>query len=119
VVKYVYWQHIDKIPRTHTKGEATGLGAHVRQWEVPHTNVNFIQKEMGFAVARRHAKKLRTAVVTLFAAAIAVAVLAWLIDPWVAILMAPLTISAAFVERWLFFAEAEHVVNLFYEKDAA
>ncbi len=34
-------------------------------WELPHTNQNFIQKEMGFVVARKHADKLRMLIVAL------------------------------------------------------
>ena len=34
-------------------------------WELPHTNQNFIQKEMGFVVARKHARKLRMATILL------------------------------------------------------
>jgi sulfite dehydrogenase (quinone) subunit SoeC len=113
-IKFIYWRHIDSVPRTHTTGEATGLGKNVRQWEAPHTNINFVQKEMGYAVARRHAQVLRKLVLGLLGLAAFAALLTFIIDPWVIQLAAPLTLAAAAVERWLFFAEAEHVVNLYY-----
>jgi sulfite dehydrogenase (quinone) subunit SoeC len=119
LVKLIYWRHIDAIERDHTKGEVTGLGKHVRQWEVPHTNMNFIQKEMGFVVARKHAEKLRAFASLLLTLAACAALLGFLIDPWWAILMAPAAFVATFLERWLFFAEAEHVVTLYYDRDAA
>jgi sulfite dehydrogenase (quinone) subunit SoeC len=111
-LKFFYWRGIDLAKKDHTMGEATGLGQ-VRQWEVPHTSENFIQKEMGFAVARKHADKLRTMVIAglLMAAA---CMLATAVTPYLAIPAAAFAMAAALTERWLFFAEAQHVVTLFY-----
>ncbi len=114
-LKLLYWWMIDRIPRTHTTGEATGLGENVRMWELPHTNQNFIQKEMGFVVARKHADKLRWLVILWLLAAFVIMLLSGGFTSPVAALLA---IGAAVVERWLFFAEAEHVVNLYYGRDA-
>ena len=115
VLKFLYWKVIDSGPRSHTIEEATGLGriGSVSQWEVPHTAENFIQKEMGYAVARKHAAKLRNLVFLLLASAILLMLLS-LAAPVVAILAATTALAAAAVERWLFFAEAQHVVTLFY-----
>ncbi len=114
-LKLLYWWMIDRIPRTHTTGEATGLGENVRMWELPHTNQNFIQKEMGFVVARKHADKLRWLVILWLLAAFVIMLLS---GGFVSPVAALLAIGAAVVERWLFFAEAEHVVNLYYGRDA-
>ncbi len=114
-LKLLYWWMVDRIPRTHTTGEATGLGENVRMWELPHTNQNFIQKEMGFVVARKHADKLRWLVILWLLAAFVIMLLSGGFASPVAALLA---IGAAVVERWLFFAEAEHVVNLYYGRDA-
>ena len=114
ILKFTYWHSIDNAPRKHSMAAATGLGPGVRQWEVPHTNINFIQKEMGYAVARRHAQKLRRVVLLLLAMAIVFAVLAVLLSPWLSFGLAVAALAAAVVERWLFFAEAVHVVNLYY-----
>jgi sulfite dehydrogenase (quinone) subunit SoeC len=116
--KFVYWRSIDAIPRTHTTGEATGLGENVRMWELPHTNQNFIQKEMGFVVARKHALKLRQFTFVLLAVALLATILSVVITPWFASIAAVASLAAAVVERWLFFAEAEHVVNLYYGRAA-
>ena len=97
---------------------ATGLGAGVRQWEVPHTSENYIMKEMGFAVGRKHALKLRKLVLMLLVLSLA-GLAAYLISPWFSFLAAPLLLLAAVVERWLFFAEAQHVVTLFYGSEKA
>jgi DMSO reductase anchor subunit len=112
-LKFFYWRAIDSAARTHTMAAATGLGQGVRQWEVPHTSENYIMKEMGFAVARKHAVKLRNAVfILLFITLLALA--ACLLTPWFSFVAAPAILLAAVVERWLFFAEAQHVVSLFY-----
>jgi sulfite dehydrogenase (quinone) subunit SoeC len=118
LLKALYWRSIDSIPRTHTTGEATGLGADVRMWEVPHTNTNFIQKEMGFVVARKHAVKLR--MITLAALSFAIVLMLCTVFNlvWLAPLAFAVVFSATMVERWLFFAEAEHVSGLYYGRSA-
>jgi DMSO reductase anchor subunit len=114
-LKMTYWKHIDTAPRSLTMGDATGLGriGEVRQWELPHSSVNYVQKEMGYVVARRHATRLRGLVVFALLFSIAFLLLSLLI-PYAAILAAALALFAAAVERWLFFAEAQHVSTLFY-----
>lgn len=125
VLKYLYWRQIDREPRNRTIEAATGIaraGEKVRQWEVPHTAENFIMKEMGFVVARKHAEKLRRIVMTLLVLATLMTVLT-ILAPGLAV---PLSIIAfllaavaAAVERWLFFAEAQHVVSLYYGAERA
>ena len=88
------------------------------QWELPHTAENFIQKEMGYAVARKHAAKLRIIVFLLLAAAIVLMLLA-LAAPVFSVFAAAVALAAAVTERWLFFAEAQHVVTLYYGAKAA
>ncbi len=122
-LKIFYWRRIDNEPRTRTIEAATGLareGERVRQWEVPHTAENFIMKEMGFVVARKHAEKLRRIVMTLLVLAILVSALTppGLAIPFSAVAFL-LSAAAALVERWLFFAEAQHVVSLFYGTERA
>ncbi len=115
LLKFLYWRRLDSATRTHTIEAATGLGTigSVSQWEVPHTAENFIMKEMGYAVARKHALKLRRLVLLLLGLA-GLAMLAALALPILSILASLAALAAAVVERWLFFAEAQHVVSLFY-----
>jgi DMSO reductase anchor subunit len=124
-LKLAYWKIVDDAERTHTIEAATGLGhiGKVRQFEAPHTAQNYLMKEMGFRVARKHAEKLRRTVITALAIA-AVMAIATLVIPAplstvVAILAVLFAALAAVTERWLFFAEAEHVVNLYYGRQAA
>ena len=123
-LKVIYWRSIDTAQRTYTVEAATGLGhiGMVRQFEAPHTAQNYLMKEMGFRVARKHAEKLRRIVIIALTLAAAMS-LATLVTPAplstaVAILAVLFAALAAITERWLFFAEAEHVVNLYYGKSA-
>lgn len=124
-LKYVYWRQIDTEPKTRTMEAATGLarsGEKVRQWEVPHTAENFIMKEMGFTVARKHAEKLRRIVMVALLLTLAVTVLT-IVAPVLAVVLSLVGVVlsgvAAVVERWLFFAEAQHVVSLYYGAERA
>ena len=118
VLKFIYWRMIDSAKRTYTMAAATGLGEGVRQWEVPHTSMNFIMKEMGYVVGRRHARKLRLITLLFLNISFGLMYLStnW---PWLTYFAVPAITMAAWVERWLFFAEAEHVVGLFYGKQSA
>ncbi|MEM8688640.1 MAG: DmsC/YnfH family molybdoenzyme membrane anchor subunit [Pseudomonadota bacterium] len=121
LIKTVYWISIDKEPRELTIGDATGLGriGKVRQFESPHTQTNFVQREMGYKVARKHARKLRLMCLFLgFGVCFVACGLTFILPPWAAtawlIIATGAAAFAVVLERWLFFAEAEHVVNLFY-----
>jgi len=113
VLKFLYWRRIDQAPRDHTMANATGLGPNVRQWEVPHTTKNFVQREMGFVVARRHANRLRGLFFILLLCVGLLELTASAV-PLLSIAAAVFIFLAAWVERWLFFAQGEHVVTLFY-----
>lgn len=122
ILKARYWRAIDSAPRTHTAEAATGLGGlgTVRPLDPPHTQPNFVMREMGYQVARKHALKLRRIAAGLLFL-IPIALLLWAFTPLPAAAQLVLALTAAIsatagvlVERWLFFAEAEHVVVLYY-----
>ena len=127
ILKARYWSAIDTAKRTYTAESATGLGRFgtVRPLDPPHTQPNFVMREMGYQVARRHAEKLRRlSVVLLFALPIPAALLLLLNLPSpMPIAVAALSVLSAGIgvltERWLFFAESEHVVVLYYRGGAA
>lgn len=117
--KGLYWRELDRQSLPATRGDAVGLpGRTVSVFERPHTEENFITREMAFGVARRHARRLRWLVVALLLAAPGSA---WLLGvsglappaPLLGVTAAAL-LAGAFVERWLFFAQARHVVTLYY-----
>ena len=117
--KLVYWRDIDRTPLTITRGDAVGLpGREISVFERPHIEDNYLTREMGFVVARKHARTLRAIALVLFAVLpLLLAALAWLL-PASAIVAFPLAalaaLAGALVERWLFFAEARHLVTLYY-----
>ena len=123
-LKWAYWLRIDGELRTYTVEAATGLGhlGKVRALEPPHTQPNFVMREMGYRVARKHAQKLRTAALV-FAFGVPIGCLLLSLVPGAGIvgaLLAVLSMALGLaVERWLFFAEAEHVSMLYYGEDAA
>lgn len=119
MLKLVYWHRIDRQPLGATRGDAVGLpGREVSVFERPHTQDNYLNREMGFVLARRHARPLRAISVLLFAAVPAVgAWLAWAQPDWagpVFTVVALLALLGILVERWLFFAQARHMVTLYY-----
>lgn len=118
-LKWRYWQSIDDDPGQYTAEMATGLGSigKVKSLDPPHTRPNFVMREMGYRVARKHVEKLRNSVLLALFALPAVFVLFSLISGWWTFLFAAAVIAAFIgvaMERWLFFAEAEHVSQLYY-----
>ncbi|MEO0730208.1 MAG: dimethyl sulfoxide reductase anchor subunit, partial [Pseudomonadota bacterium] len=126
LVKTYYWSDVDARPARWSAEDATGLGRFgtVRPLEPPHTQPNFVMREMGYKVARKHADHLRSVVILALAVVPALCLLVILMTGpgGLALLLALIaTVSAAvgvFTERWLFFAEAKHVVNVYYEGGA-
>ncbi|KAF0676821.1 dimethyl sulfoxide reductase anchor subunit family protein [Profundibacterium mesophilum] len=95
---------------------ATGLGVPdgIRLWEAPHTGQNYLTREMVFVIARKHVAKLRVIAAVFGYAAPAVLLLLPSVDHAIAAVAVLCHIFGAAVSRWLFFAEAEHVVGLYY-----
>ena len=101
-----------------TKGTATGLDriGKVTTFESAHTARNYILDEMVHIVGQRHSQKLRV-IATLFLGVIPVLLLLGLPASMpVAILALVSHLIGLFASRWLFFAEAEHVVSLYYQR---
>lgn len=118
-VKWRYWRDLDRGLAMPSRGAALGLPQRqAKVFERPHTEANFVTREMAFVVARRHARLLRGVAVALFAllplALLAIAGIHAASAPWAWPLAAAIALLGAVVERWLFFAEARHVVTLYY-----
>lgn len=122
--KVVYWRKRAAAGATATAESATGLAGPVRLLAAPHTEANYVMKEMGFEIARRLAPRLRRIVhLGLFALPFAATLIGLAAPGWPAIALAAIAAACAsvgaLVERWLFFAEAKHVVTLYYGARAA
>jgi len=121
-LKMAWWRRAATARSASTPETATGLGGFgaVRLLERPHWQENYLTREMGYRVARKHAARLKV-----------IAMLAGAALPFLALLFAfaypfsPLTagiltlgfiahLFGVLVERWLFFAEAKHTMMLYY-----
>jgi sulfite dehydrogenase (quinone) subunit SoeC len=125
-VKLLYWARLASKKAISTAGSATGLadfGA-VTLVESPHSTDNYLLEEMGFKIARKHAAKLRRIAILLgFLAPILLFSLAIMQENsslQTGLLFAGVVLGGIglVVERWLFFAEAKHVVTLYYGEHA-
>ena len=95
----------------------TGLGTigRVRAFEPPHTGTNYLLKEFVHIVGRKHSVKLRIITLILMIGT-PILLLSLSFSHFLAALSVISHISGLFISRWLFFAEAEHVVGLYYGK---
>ena len=95
----------------------TGLGTigRVRAFEPPHTGTNYLLKEFVHIVGRKHSAKLRIIALILMIGT-PILLLSLSFSHFLAALSIISHITGLFISRWLFFAEAEHVVGLYYGK---
>ena len=112
VCKLVYLFWIGK-PAGSTINTATGFTqANVRLLDQGHTSNSFLNNEFGYTVAANKLVRMRLLMLVL---AFVVPFLLLLTSSSVLLIIAALlTLAGLLVERWLFFAEARHVVRLFH-----
>jgi DMSO reductase anchor subunit len=99
------------VPMTAPPGHVQGT---VRLLDTGHAHRTFLTQEFGFVLAREHAQRLRTLMVLL--SAVLPMLLLLLAPPIFPVLVAASLcfLAGALVQRWLFFAQAEHVVRLYH-----
>ena len=119
IAKHAYWRHVDAQTPLASLAAAIGLpkDREVRPLDAPHFTENYVLREMGFAIARRHGARLRRIALGLgFGAPLALSLLASLsILPLAATAVAlACAVIGLLSERWLFFAQATHVSALYY-----
>ncbi|MFD2738266.1 dimethyl sulfoxide reductase anchor subunit family protein [Sulfitobacter aestuarii] len=96
---------------------ATQLGhiGKVRAFEPPHTGTNYLLREFVYVIGRKHSLKLR--IIALVLMCLLPALLLLLpFNHWLAAIAVLAHVTGVLTARWLFFAEAEHVVGLYYGK---
>ncbi|MGJ8569217.1 MAG: dimethyl sulfoxide reductase anchor subunit family protein [Hoeflea sp.] len=120
--KWLWWARAarNRLSDTGSTPEtATGLGfiGKVRLLERPHTGENYLTKEMVHRIGRKHARRLRMLALVLGGVApiIILSIVGLSGAPALLNLLAAVSmIIGLLAERWLFFAEAEHAVSLYY-----
>ena len=116
-VQFATWSQGDKAFATSgtTLASATGLGeiGAVRAFEPPHTGTNYLLKEFVHEIGRKHAQKLRVISLILMVVLPILFLLLPFSHVWAALALIS-HIAGVLTARWLFFAEAEHVVGLYY-----
>ncbi len=121
--KGIYWASLKGAGPAATIQQATGLGASpVRQLDAPHDGANYLLDEMGFRIARKHARKLWPLSVFFgFVTPTTILALSFVSnlggDVYPAGLAFLYISIGVVIERWLFFAEAKHVVTLYYGEE--
>jgi DMSO reductase anchor subunit len=118
VLKAIYYFWIRSPGLSSTINTATGITrAKVKLLDTGHTHGTFLTQEFGFQIARQKAGLLKV-VVFVLGFALPGLMLAWVFDQNGGEIAASIAVLAglagAAVERWLFFAEARHVVNLYH-----
>jgi DMSO reductase anchor subunit len=118
VLKAIYYFWIRSPGLTPTINTATGLTrAKVKLLDTGHTHGTFLTQEFGFQIARQQAGLLKV-VVFVLGFALPGLMLVWVFNQQgglaAAVIAALAGMTGAAVERWLFFAEARHVVNLYH-----
>lgn len=112
VVKLVYLFWIGK-PAGSTIQTATGFTqASVRLLDQGHTSNGFLNNEFGYTVEANKLLRLRMLMVVM--AFVVPFLLLLTASSAMVVLAALLAVAGLLVERWLFFAEARHVVRLFH-----
>lgn len=117
LVQVAWWRRGDVALATSGSdlASATGLGriGAVRSFAPPHTGTNYLLREMVHEVGRKHAARLRVIALAL-GYALPVVLLALPFSHALAALAVLAHLAGIAAARWLFFAEAEHVVGLYY-----
>lgn len=118
VLKAIYYFWIRSPGLSPTINTATGLTrAKVKLLDTGHTHGTFLTQEFGFQIARQQASLLKI-VVFVLGFIVPGLMLIWVFNQeggqTAAIVAVLAGIVGAAVERWLFFAEARHVVNLYH-----
>ncbi|MEQ8344086.1 MAG: DmsC/YnfH family molybdoenzyme membrane anchor subunit [Sneathiellaceae bacterium] len=122
--KAFYWGSLDRQSGRAGAPQGAALGlpelTAMRPLDPPQGQPGYLQREMGFRVARKHARRLRriAAALAFLAPALLVLLAVLLRDPLAATALAAgaglSCIAGLLCERWLFFAEARHVVADYY-----
>ena len=112
VGKVIYWCSKGMREKAFSVGSATGLGKFgtVRLIDPPHDGSNYLMKEMIFTVARSHVNNVKISIILLWLMATVYSLIGYYYINLIVVFL----FLGLLLERWLFFAEAKHVVRHYY-----
>lgn len=114
-LKAIYYFWIANPGATSSIQTATGFTrGTVRLLDTGHTHGTFLTQEFGFKIARQFSLLLKVVVFVAAFAVPGILLLATLPTQDNLFVVATVAILGIIAERWLFFAEARHVVNLYH-----
>lgn len=114
-LKAIYYFWIANPGATSSIQTATGFTrGKVRLLDTGHTHGTFLTQEFGFKIARQFSVLLKVVVFVAAFAIPAVLLVSMLPTQDNLFVIAAVAILGIIAERWLFFAEARHVVNLYH-----
>lgn len=114
-LKAIYYFWIANPGATSSIQTATGFTrGKVRLLDTGHTHGTFLTQEFGFKIARQFSVLLKVVVFVAAFALPAVLLVSMLPTQDNLFVIAAVAILGIIAERWLFFAEARHVVNLYH-----
>lgn len=117
-VQGLWWKKGDTAfaDRGSNLGTATGLGERgtVRSMAHPHTSPNYLMREFIYVVGRNHVQKLRVISLVMMTAIPVILLALFPATHAVALIAVASHFAGVAASRWLFFAEAEHTVGLYY-----
>lgn len=122
--KLASWRHNDRMPRRFSRESALGLAGNgvATPFDRPHAQANYLEREMAFTPDPALRAILRWA--ALLGGFLLPLALLWLatalpyaMSQTVAGAAALVCLGGMLAERWLFFAEAKHVMRLYYDLD--
>ena len=123
---YYFWAGRPQEATRSTINTATSFSrATVRLLDVGYTSGNFLTDEFGYQMSAHRIRSLRFVVLVLAFIVPIILLITLFANSSAPVTMTTATVAAVsailgtFIERWLFFAEANHVVNLYHGRQSA
>jgi DMSO reductase anchor subunit len=119
ILKAIYYFWISNPGATSTINTATGFTrGTVRLLDTGHTHGTFLTEEFGFKIQRKYTAMLKFIVFAVGFVLPVVILVAGEVSRSEIYAASILAVMGVIAERWLFFAEARHVINLYHGAQA-
>ena len=120
VIQLMFWISSDLSEKNMKTNLSTALGFNknysIRSFDKAHTNQNYLLNEMVYKIGRKHSKRIRY--ISFLFSILIPSILIFFVNAdsyLVASIFSVIHLLGLYFSRWLFFAEAKHVVSFYYE----